>query len=129
MKEFKARIDFLDWDIQMVILSDEKDNINKFKSQQNIPDEEIKEIKDNLRSKCEDGGVTFTNYSIRKIVIFIYPHKTELKMLDTISHEIYHVVKNVTKNHDIVDSETPAYLTGYLSSIFIPKVLSIKLIE
>lgn len=48
--------------------------------------------------------------------------KTKQK-ISTISHEIRHVVDTLMSMHSVVDIETPAYLTGWLSGEIISEVL------
>jgi hypothetical protein len=54
----------------------------------------------------------------------------DLKYLthNTISHEVFHVVNNINDDRDIVDEESGAWLTGYVSE-FIYKFLKKKKID
>lgn len=43
--------------------------------------------------------------------------------IGTVSHEIRHVVDRIVRCHNITDMETPAYLTGWLSSEILSTVI------
>lgn len=129
MKEFKARFDFLDWDIAVIMLSKSDKNIDKLKKRYNLLDDDVKYVNDKLSIDAMNGGVSLTNCNSRDVVVIIYPQSTELDMLNTLTHELYHAVRRITDSCDITDNETPAYMTGYLSLMFIPKILNVKMIK
>jgi hypothetical protein len=129
MKEFKARFEFLDWDIAVIVLSKSDKNINKLKKRFDLLDDYIEYVNDKLSIESMNGGVALSNFNSGDMVVIIYPQSTEIDMLNTLTHELYHVVRKITDFCAITDHETPAYMTGYLSMMFIPKVLNVKMIE
>jgi hypothetical protein len=129
MKEFKARFEFVDWDICVIILSKSDKSITKLKKRFNLLDDDVRYINDKLSIEAMNGGVALTNCSSRDVVIILYPQSSEIDMLNTLTHELYHAVRRITDHCEIADHETPAYMTGYLSLVFIPKILNVKTIE
>jgi hypothetical protein len=70
-------------------------------------------IKNNIINK--DGAMAglciplFSHY-------YILVSKEEKNILNTILHELYHLIDFITSDRDIVDAEAKAYLLGYLGS-------------
>lgn len=52
--------------------------------------------------------------------------QTTKNLITTLSHEIRHIVDRLVDHLRITDTETPAYLTGYLSGELFPCILSIN---
>jgi hypothetical protein len=75
-------------------------------------------------------GLSYEYYKEGKGQCFYLFVNTDYKSeyLDTMCHEIYHMVQNIIKHFGIVEirgeaNEPVAYLTGYLSSLLINKKL------
>lgn len=77
----------------------------------------IDEVADRVNTGKVNGGLTFTDTSIRKNIVILYKTNSVERAINTLAHEIRHVVDDVCKHLHIEDVETPAHITGYISSV------------
>ena len=60
-------------------------------------------------------GFTHTDYKKKMSIVGISPSTNCEEFMNTIIHEVRHVVDDICKYYDVkLDSEDAAYLTGYL---------------
>lgn len=74
----------------------------------------IDEIYDKISYKY-NAGVTFTNPDFRTSIVCINKTTSREELINTISHEAYHVKSDICDYYNVQpDSEQAAYLIGYL---------------
>lgn len=79
--------------------------------------DEVESIRDNIKGKSKNGGVTYLRRATKEILTIIFPSSSERERRNTISHELYHIVDSVGEWCDLCCAESKAYLQGYLSEI------------
>lgn len=78
-----------------------------------LNNEDVEELKSKALNGM-NGGVTYTNYSVKKTWIIVFPCTTEAKRFQVINHEKRHAEDDILKLCNINDAETAGYLAGYL---------------
>jgi hypothetical protein len=79
------------------------------------PNKYIKEALNNLESCNLNIGLTYSNIDLKSSVIVINKTSSFDQLINTISHEYYHLICHISKGLDIEDEEKLAYLNGYLN--------------
>ena len=79
------------------------------------PKKYIKEALNNLETCKLNIGLTYSNLSLKSSVIIVNKTSSFSELINTISHEYYHLICHVSKALDIEDEEELAYLNGYLN--------------
>ena len=91
----------------------------------NCPNKYIKEALNNLNTCKLNIGLTYSNINLKSSVIVINKTSSFSQLINTISHEYYHLICHISKALNIEDEEKLAYLNGFLnmqSYIFIEKL-------
>lgn len=81
----------------------------------NCPRKYIKEALSNLEECKLDSGLTYSNLKIKSSVIIINKTSSFAQLINTISHEYYHLICHISKSLDINDEEKLANLNGNLN--------------
>lgn len=73
----------------------------------------VRSVMDMMDSGRLNCGFTFSNPEIKRAVICIGPTSSSKQFVNTLSHEIHHLVVAIAESlgYDL-DAEEPAYLTG-----------------
>ena len=79
------------------------------------PKKYIKEALNNLETCKLNIGLTYSNLNLKSSVIIVNKTSSFSELINTISHEYYHLICHVSKALDIEDEEELAYLNGYLN--------------
>lgn len=79
----------------------------------NKEQKELLAIKDDIKEGHKNGAVTIDS-GLKTIYVIIHPCDTPQRMLNVVSHELYHVIQFICKDLNIKDIEAPAYLAGYI---------------
>ena len=111
------RFNILDWTV-LVLYECTCDDINfVIKTLRDIkcPNKFIKEALDNLETCNLNIGLTYSNISLKSSVIVINKTSSFSELINTISHEYYHLICHISKALDIKDEEKLAYLNGSLN--------------
>ena len=85
----------------------------------------IKEAIDNLKDCKLNTGLTYSNLKLKSSVIIISKTGSFAQLINTISHEYFHLISHISKGLNITDEEELAYLNGDLnmySYLFIEKL-------
>ena len=93
----------------------------------NCPYKYIKEALNNLNSCKLNIGLTYSNLELKSSVIIINKTSSFAQLINTISHEYYHLISHISKALKITDEEELAYLNGDLnmkSYILIEKLIN-----
>ena len=121
--EFKI----LDWNIIILYecTCDDIDFIIETLKQTHCPNKFIKEAVNNLETCDLNIGLTYSNISLKSSVIIVNKTSSFSQLINTISHEYFHLICHLSKALDITDEEELAYLNGDLnmrSYIFVKKL-------
>lgn len=113
----RIKLPIFDFDITFIEVEDKSDSLKVIAplSSINCTKELIDDICENINNDVRDGGDTYRNLGMRKIVIFLYKCNSESKRRKVLNHELRHAVDRICEHLSIEDIETPAYITGYLS--------------
>ena len=93
--------------------------------QTHCPNKFIKEAINNLETCDLNIGLTYSNISLKSSVIIVNKTSSFSQLINTISHEYFHLICHLSKALDITDEEELAYLNGDLnmrSYIFVKKL-------
>lgn len=81
----------------------------------NCPNYYIQEAYDNLEECNLNTGLTYSNLKLKSSVIIINKASSVAQLVNTISHEYYHLITHISKNLKINNEEELANLNGYLN--------------
>ena len=110
---------------------DDIDYIIETLKQVNCPKIYIKEALVNLETCSLNTGLTYSNIKLKSSIIVINKTSSFAQLINTVSHEFYHLICHISKALKIKDQEELAYLNGKLnmqSYIFIEN-LKIAIIQ
>jgi len=114
MKIKTVNIDVYDWEVVFVFISKSDKDINNFGKTNNLLKEDIEEINDKIAEESINGGITIFN-THRVAFVILYSTTSKKQKINSLTHEIRHVVDKIMEYSNIEDWESPAYLTGYIS--------------
>ena len=81
----------------------------------NCPKIHLKEAIDNIGSCNLNSGLTYSNIKLRSSVIIISKTSSFAQLINTISHEYFHLINHISKILKIEDEEELANLNGNLN--------------
>ena len=81
----------------------------------NCPNKYIKEAFNNLKSCSLNVGLTYSNTKQKSSVIVINKTSSFAQLINTVSHEYYHLICHIQRTLKIYDEEQLAYLNGDLN--------------
>ena len=81
----------------------------------NCPNYFIKEALNNLETCNLNIGLTYSNIALKSSVIVISKTSSFSELINTISHEYFHLIMHIARALDIEDEEELAYLNGDLN--------------
>lgn len=79
------------------------------------PKKYIQKALDNLETCNLNIGLTYSNLNLKSSVIIISKTSSFYQLINTISHEYYHLICHISKALDIEDEEELADLNGNLN--------------
>ena len=79
------------------------------------PKKYIKEAIENLETCNLNIGLTYSNLKIKSSVIVVNKTSSFAQLINTISHEYFHLIYHIAKAFKIKDEEELAYLNGDLN--------------
>ena len=94
---------------------DDIDYIIKTLKQVNCPKIYIKEALVNLETCSLNTGLTYSNIKLKSSIIVINKTSSFAQLINTVSHEFYHLICNISKALKIKDQEELAYINGILN--------------
>ena len=106
-----------DWDVTILYecTCDDIDYIIETLKDINCPIVFLKEALNNLESCKLNIGLTYSNLSLKSSVIVVNKTSSFAQLINTISHEYYHLICHISKALDIKDEEELACLNGDLN--------------
>lgn len=107
----------LNWNVKILYecTCDDIDYIIKTLKEIKCPNKFIKEAINNLETCNLNIGLTYSNIALKSSVIVINKTSSFSQLINTISHEYYHLICHISKVLDIEDEEKLAYLNGDLN--------------
>lgn len=111
------KFNILNWTVQVLYecTCEDIDFIIKTLKEIKCPNKFIKEALNNLESCNLNIGLTYSNITLESSVIVINKTSSFSQLINTISHEYYHLICHISKALDIEDEEQLAYLNGDLN--------------
>lgn len=94
---------------------DDIDYIIETLKQVNCPKIYIKEALTNLETCSFNTGLTYSNIKLKSSIIVINKTSSFAQLINTVSHEFYHLICHISKALKIKDQEELAYLNGKLN--------------
>ncbi len=94
---------------------DDIDYIMKTLMDINCPKYYIERALDNLEECKLNSGLTYSNSKLRSSVIIINKTSSFSQLINTISHEYFHLICHISKELNIEDEEELASLNGDLN--------------
>ena len=94
---------------------DDIDYIIETLKQVNCPKIYIKEALNNLETCSLNTGLTYSNIKLKSSIIVIKKTSSFAQLINTVSHEFYHLICHISKALKIKDQEELAYLNGKLN--------------
>lgn len=94
---------------------DDIDYIIETLKQVNCPKIYIKEALVNLETCSLNIGLTYSNIKLKSSIIVINKTSSFAQLINTVSHEFYHLICHISKALKIKDQEELAYLNGKLN--------------
>ena len=106
-----------DWKVTVLYqcTCDDIDFIIKTLEDIDCPNKYIKEALHNLQDCDLNIGLTYSNKKLQSSVIIINKTSSFSQLINTISHEYFHLICHVSKTLNIEDEEELAYLNGDLN--------------
>lgn len=83
-----------------------------------VDQENINDTIDNIKRGCFNGGDTFRNFEIRRMLVVFYPMTTPRVKENLYSHEKRHIEDRVLEWAHVDDIEAAAFLAGFLGEKF-----------
>jgi hypothetical protein len=113
----KDRFEIYNWNITILYdtTCDDIDYIIETLKGIHCPNYYIERALDNLEECSLDSGLTYSNSSLKSSVIIINKTSSIYQLINTISHEYYHLICHISKVLNIEDEEELATLNGNLN--------------
>ena len=107
----------LNWNIKILYecTCDDIDYIIETLKEIKCPNKFIKEALNNLETCNLNIGLTYSNIALESSVIVINKTSSFSQLINTVSHEYYHLICHISRALDIEDEEKLAYLNGNLN--------------
>jgi hypothetical protein len=109
-----VKIDLYDWDVNCIFLNDEyNDNDVVDKVCEMSSSHQVENARVLLRDKAIKNNAVCSTDNHNTLVVFM-PFSDDNGKINTITHELRHVVDDMCLVLGINDTEAAAYLTGYI---------------
>ena len=107
----------LNWNVKILYecTCDDIDYIIETLKEIKCPNKFIKEALNNLETCNLNIGLTYSNIALESSVIVINKTSSFSQLINTVSHEYYHLICHISRALDIEDEEKLAYLNGNLN--------------
>lgn len=105
-------------DLVQVETKDDKDGVIKSMRAIKCRQEFIDEITDYIERGCYNGGDTYRNLDLKRILVIFYPMSDEETRAEVYAHEKRHIEDRVMEWASVDDIESAGLLAGYLGKMF-----------
>jgi len=117
MKRDNFKIDVYGWTVYFIEAENPEDNEKccaLIKKIANFDEDDIMDIRNDIRADCTGGGHHIFNSTIKTSILFLYRQTCPQERCGVIFHEARHLQDRVLRFAGIDDDEAAAYLTGYI---------------
>lgn len=111
---FKVPIYGVHIDYVQIETPDDSSQFSKIAKRLSMAEDDIDYVINNIRTGF-NGGDTFRNMRLRRILVIIYRYKSEKVRRNVVNHEKRHVEDRILEYYNITDIEASAFLAGHLS--------------
>ena len=113
----RDKFSIYDWNVLILYecTCDDIDYIIETLKSINCPKIYIEEALDNLETCNLNIGLTYSNIRLKSSVIVINKTSSFAQLINTVSHEYYHLICHIQRTLKIYDEEQLAYLNGDLN--------------
>ena len=113
----KDEFNILDWKVQILYecTCNDINYIIETLKEIKCPNKFIKEALNNLETCNLNIGLTYSNITLKSSVIVVNKTSSFSQLINTVSHEYFHLICHISKALDIEDEEELAYLNGNLN--------------
>lgn len=105
-------------DLIQVENKDDANGVVRFMQTIKCQQEFIDEVTENIKKGYFNGGETFRNFDLRKMLIIFYPMENEETRAEVYSHEKRHIEDRVMQHESVDDIESAGLLAGFLGRQF-----------
>lgn len=109
----KKNLNYGKWNIIFYSGEDTAQGLQRCKTDLDVPEKIMQQARANMET--DNRGSTIANISRKLIRVFIGPQSSKAEMLNTLAHEIRHIVDTINEHTPV---ESVAELTGILMSRF-----------
>ena len=120
MITLRFNIPLYDFDVCLVQLerSDNEKEITKVFKWLKIDDDDIKNVINALKRGAHNGGDTWRNFELHKILVSFYPTKSRKQRATLYSHEKRHIEDRGLEWASVDDIESAGMLAGFIGDKF-----------
>ena len=120
MITYKFDIPIYDIRIDLIQVENKEDanGVVRFMQTIKCQQEFIVELTENIKNGYVNGGETFRNFDLRKMLIIFYPMENEETRAEVYSHEKRHIEDRVMQHESVDDIESAGLLAGFLGRQF-----------
>lgn len=105
-------------DLVQVETKDDKDGVIKFMRAIKCEQEFINEFADYIERGYYNGGSTYRDMDLRKILVIFFPTSDDETRAELYAHEKRHIEDRVMQHASVNDIESAGLLAGYLGRMF-----------
>lgn len=105
-------------DVIQVESKDDANGVMRFMQAIKCKQEFVDEVTNYIISGCINGGETYRNFDLRKMLIIFCPMANEETRADVYSHEKRHIEDRVMEYANVNDIESAGLLAGFLGRQF-----------
>ena len=120
MKEVRFSVPIFDVDVVLLQVEkpEDKENVLKAFEEFDPTDAIIEEVSETIENDRTNGAATFWNGGLHTGVIVFYRMESNKRTIVCYAHEKRHLEDRILKFCGIDDTETAAYLSGWLAPYF-----------
>ena len=120
MIKLKFNIPLYDFDVTLLQIESkgDKEDVVKFMKGIKCQEQFITGVTDYIEKGAINGGETYRNFDLRKILVIFCPMKNESTRAEVYSHEKRHIEDRVMQHASVDDIESAGLLAGFLGRKF-----------
>lgn len=120
MKMFSFKLPLYGLTVSLVQIEgkEDADTILPVLKNNKLAQDDIQQTLEEIRRGCFNGGDTYRNFEIERILVIFYLMKSERMRANIYSHEKRHIEDRVLEWAGVNDIEASAFLAGFLGEKF-----------
>lgn len=120
MKKYSFKLPLYGQNVTLVQVEgkDDADAIMPVLKDNKLSMEDAQQTIEGIRRGCFNGGDTYRNFQIERVLVIFYLMKSERTRANIYSHEKRHIEDRVLEWAGISDIEASAFLAGFLGEKF-----------